>query len=143
MGVAEAAVDRVGVGLAALERQQRVDDTVEALVRLVAEDLEELGVAGLAHGCNLASSAANMSCDVDHARRSAPSSSAAPCEVARISDSWTAPASARDVGDLVDGEAGDAARPPSSTTSMRGPAFARNAEDAREVEDGQHLRRAD
>ena len=43
VGVAEERVDRVRRRVAALEREQGVDHAVEPLVRLVAEELEELG----------------------------------------------------------------------------------------------------
>ena len=46
--VAEQAVDRIGGGSAVLDREQRGAHRVEPLVRLVAEDAEELGF-GLAH----------------------------------------------------------------------------------------------
>ena len=42
MGVTEHGIDGVGVCDTTLEREQRVDQAVESLIRLVAEELEEL-----------------------------------------------------------------------------------------------------
>src|SRR5262245_57483624 len=62
MSVAEERIDRVGLGAARFEREQRVDDVVEARRGLVPEEFEELGpVFGHAAPSATASNTTSMS----------------------------------------------------------------------------------
>ena len=137
MGVAEDRVDRVGIRAAALEREQGVDDAVEPFVRLVAEDLEELGLGvWLERSCRAAASCGEEPLDVDDSDEP-PSSRAAP----RAGSSWVSSATGgerADVGDLVDREAGAKPAVLGDDEALR-EAVAPDPEHAREIEDGQHL----
>ena len=137
VGVAEQRVDRVRSGAAVLEREQRVDDAVEAAARLVAEDLEELAVR-LAHAACPASERNSRSTSM--IPTSCPSSSTAPLEVLGLGLLGVG-RERDDVGDLVDGQPGQAALVLGDHDPRRR-RVAGDREHAREVEDRQHAGRA-
>ena len=135
VGVAEQGVDRIGGRVPRLEREQRLDHAVQALGRLLAEDLEDLGV-GLAHARaappRRRAQSRRRRCRPARRRPGRPRPDGATRSPRRP------PARSLDAGDRVHRQAGAAAAMLGDHDAL-GASSAREPEARREVDDRQHL----